>query len=155
MSKAISRTIGEPGLNIIKHFEQCRLKAYMPTPNDVPTIGWGHTRGVKMGMVCTQTQADRWLLQDCEDAERDVNWRVRVPITQNQFDALTSFAFNVGGGNFGSSTLLRKLNGGDYMGASKEFGKWVYQKPNPEPLGGLVKRREMERLLFLTQPEQP
>ena len=141
------RSISDAGLSIIKEFEQLRLKAYLPTEDDVPTIGWGHTRGVRLSDVCTLAQAERWIREDCYDAEREVNWRVRVPINQNQFDALVSFVFNVGGANFASSTLLKKLNGADYAGASAEFPRWNKQKG--KVLGGLVRRRELERVLFL------
>jgi lysozyme len=72
---------------------------------------------------------------------------VKVPLSQNQFDALVSFEYNVGYGNFSKSTLLRKLNLKDYIGASKEFDKWVYA--NKKKLTGLVKRRKSEKELFL------
>jgi lysozyme len=144
----MSRSIQEPGLRIIKHFEKCRLKAYLPTPDDVPTIGWGHTLGVELGDTCSQEQADVWLKEDCQDAENAVNYYVRLPITQNQFDALVSFVFNIGGPRFRASTLLRKLNSGDYAGASAEFPHWRLQKG--KVLNGLIKRRAMERELFLT-----
>jgi lysozyme len=143
------RRIGPPGLAIIKSCEKLRLRAYLPTPNDVPTIGYGHTEGVKMGDVCTAAQAEKWLIEDCDAAEICVNGRVKLPITDNQFDALVSLVFNIGINAFASSTLLRKLNSGDYAGAAAEFKRWRFQKG--EELAGLVKRRERERKLFLTE----
>lgn len=148
--------VAGPGLEIIKDSEQLRLAAYMPTPNDVPTIGYGHTAGVKMGDTCTPAQAEQWLREDCAEAEAAVNELVKVPLNQNQFDALVSFTFNVGADidadtiaeGLGDSTLLRKLNAGDYAGAADEFPKWCKQAGIV--LGGLVKRRARERELFLT-----
>jgi lysozyme len=123
----------------------------MPTPNDVPTIGWGHTKGVKMGDSCTIMQADEWLREDCRDAENEVNRCVRAIITQNQFDALVSFVFNIGGPNFRASTLLSKLNSGDYAGAAAQFPRW--NKQGGVVLNGLTRRRAQEMALFLKPAE--
>lgn len=147
--------IGLKGLFIIKSFESCRLVAY-DDGGGVWTIGWGHTRGVKRGDTCTQAQADAWLLEDVTEAELAVHRLVKVPITQNQFDALVSFAYNCGADEdadtiaegLGDSTLLRKLNGADYVGAAAEFPKW--NKDNGVVLQGLVRRRAAEQNLFLT-----
>lgn len=144
------KRIAAPGLTIIKIFEALRLRAYL-CPAGIPTIGWGHTRGVKMGDTCTYLQAEQWLREDCRDAERAVNARVKVPLTQNQFDALVSFVFNVGGGAFASSTMLRKLNAGDYVGAAEQFPRW--NKSGGKVLRGLTLRREREQNLFLKQSE--
>jgi GH24 family phage-related lysozyme (muramidase) len=138
--------IATAGLELIKAFESCRLKAYMPTPDDVPTIGWGHTKGVQMGDTCTQEEADAWLLEDVAGFEDAVRSSVRVPITQNQFDALVSLAYNIGAGAFRSSTLLRKLNAGDHEGAARELPRW--DKQAGKPLAGLTRRRAAERALF-------
>jgi len=145
----MSRSIGAAGLETIKHFEDLALKAYI-CPAGIPTIGWGHTKGVEMGDTCTYEQAEQWLREDCAEAERAVNAGVRVPITQNQFDALVSFTFNVGAGAFRRSTLLRLLNNGDYAGASAQFKRWT--KSGGVVLKGLTRRRECERKLFLTYP---
>lgn len=147
--------LGPKGLALIKHFEELRLVAYL-CPAKVWTIGWGHTKGVKPGDTCTKEQAEKWLLEDCEEFERAVHMLVKVPITQNQFDALVSFTFNVGpdidadtiAEGLGDSTLLRKLNGGDYAGAALEFPKW--NKGGGYVLPGLVRRRAAEQNLFLT-----
>ena len=88
------------GKNIIKEHEALRLKAYLPTPNDVWTIGWGHTKTAKQGMTITEAQAEVLLSSDVAWAEAAVNQLVKVPLTQNQFDALVSFTFNLGQSNF-------------------------------------------------------
>lgn len=144
--------IGDAGLRIIRSYESLRLRAYLPTPDDVPTIGYGHTKGVKMGDTCSIEQAERWLREDCAEAETAVNL-VGVPLTQSQFDALVSFVFNVGVGAFKMSTLRRKLVAKDYMGAADEFPKW--NKQAGKVLGGLVKRRASERELFLRMDVYP
>jgi len=134
------------GLGIIKHYEQCRLKAYL-CPANIWTIGWGHTNGVKSGDTCTQAQADKWLEEDLLEAERAVARHVRAGINQNQFDALVSFVYNLGGPQFAGSTLLKLVNGGDFASAADQFGRWVFAKG--VKLDGLVARRSDERHLFL------
>lgn len=152
--------IGKAGLDIIKLYEQGpdggpALESYL-CPARVWTIGWGHTKGVYMGQHATPQQCDQFLLDDLRETEAGVNRLVRVPITQNQFDALCSFAFNCGldidadtiAEGLGDSTLLRKLNAGDYTGAANEFPKW--NKAGGVILNGLVMRRADEKALFLT-----
>jgi lysozyme len=119
-------------------------------PVGIPTVCEGHTKtvtkadvGKDMGALCTQLLKD-----DTADAVRDVRKVVSVPITQEQFDALVSFTFNVGGGALRSSTLLRKLNAGDCWGAGSEFPRW--NKAKGRVLPGLVKRRAAERQMFET-----
>ncbi len=138
--------IGDRGLAIIKRSEALRLVAYLDTGR-VPTIGWGHTHGVALGLTCIETQAEAWLREDCEDAEHYVNTLVRAPLAQNQFDALASFTFNCGGEALQSSTLLRKLNALNYTGAADEFPRWNKDDGIVQP--GLVTRRAAERNLFL------
>ena len=88
--------IGSAGITLIKDFEKLELVAYMPTPDDVPTIGYGHTKGVKLGDTCTEEQAEAWLLEDLSDAQTCVNKRIAgINITQNQFDAAVSLCFNM------------------------------------------------------------
>lgn len=135
------------GINLIKRFEGLRLEAYRDSVG-IPTIGYGHTHGVKMGDVITGAQADAFLREDLQVAELTINTNVKVRLTQGQFDALASFVFNLGSGNFVKSTLLKKLNTGDYAGAADEFGKWV--NAGEKKLPGLVKRRAAEREVFLT-----
>ena len=137
--------ISERGLALIKEFEGLYLKAYR-CPAGVPTIGYGHTAGVAMGQTISEQQADEYLRRDVRMFERAVDRLVKVPLAQGQFDALVSFAFNLGAGALQSSTLLRMLNSGDYAGAAAQFGRWT--KAGGRVLPGLVRRREAERRLF-------
>ena len=143
--------INEAGLNLIKQFESCRLKAYPdPATGGEPiTIGWGHTGGVKLGDVITQAQADAWLLEDVAKFEQGVSELVKVSLSGNQYSALVSFAYNCGLANLKKSSLLRKLNAGDIMGAADEFPKW--NRGGGRVLPGLVRRRKAERELFLKE----
>lgn len=142
---------GAAGLKLIKESEGLRLQAYLPTPDDVWTIGYGHTAGVKKGQTITLAEAHAFLLQDVEDSERVIAKHVKVPLTRNQFDALVSFIHNFGETKFKTSTLLKKLNAKDYAGAANEFDRWVYQVANGKKtkLPGLVTRRAKEKELFL------
>lgn len=145
--------IGKQGLDLIKSFEGLELKAYMPTPIDVPTIGYGHTKTVKMGQTITEAQAEALLKQDLGWVEAVVNKRVTVPLTQNQYDALCSFVYNLGGTNFKRSTLLKKLNNKAYSDAADELLRW--DKQGSKVLRGLTRRREAERALFLSKTTTP
>ena len=137
--------ISKAGLDLIKQFEGLYLQAYR-CPAGVPTIGYGHTAGVAMGQTITQQQADDYLRRDVRQFERAVERQVSVPLTQGQFDALVSFAFNLGEGALAQSTLLRLLNAGDYAGAAAQFDRW--NKAGGRVLPGLVRRRAAERALF-------
>ncbi|MFA7658757.1 MAG: lysozyme [Candidatus Gastranaerophilaceae bacterium] len=139
--------ISQKGINLIKNFEGCRLEAYK-CPAGVWTIGYGHTRTARYGMKIDQATAEILLKQDLIIHENNVSRLVKVPLTQNQFDALVSFEYNVGYGNFSSSTLLRKLNARRFDEVPAEFKKWVYG--GGKVLPGLVKRREAEKILFLS-----
>jgi lysozyme len=152
-------SISQDGIDLIKHFEQLSLNAYL-CPAGVPTIGWGHTgKDVKLGSRVTVKEAEELLRLDIADFEEDVNNLVKVPLTQNQFDALVSFAFNCGSDidadniaeGLGDSTLLKKLNGKDYVGAASEFIKWV--RAGGRVLAGLVRRRKAEHSLFSGDPK--
>jgi lysozyme len=136
------------GLSIIRQFEGCKLKAYL-CPAGVWTIGWGRTANVKRGDICSQEQADKWLVQEYDAFEKKVRALVKVPVTANQLGALVSFAYNIGTGALGSSTLLKKLNAGDYAGAAGQFARW--NKAGGRILAGLTKRRAAEATLFLKQ----
>lgn len=117
----------------------------------VPTGGYGHTRGLTaddVGSPVSAEQADVWLQEDVKDCVTAVNQYVTVSLTQHQFDALVDFAFNLGAGSLEHSTLLAKLNAGDYAGADEEFAKWV--KAGGHVLPGLVARRELEANWFNT-----
>jgi lysozyme len=141
------QSVSAEGLNLIKKHEGLRLIAYLPTPNDVWTIGYGHTKTAKPGMRITERGAEELLRGDIAWAEEAVRKRVKVPLNQNQFDALVSFVFNVGERQFGSSTLLRFLNEGNYVAAANQLLRWDKQKG--KVLQGLVTRRHQERDLFL------
>lgn len=135
------------GRSFVCSFETCKLKGYL-CPAGVPTRGFGHTGPeVVLGQVITQAQADADLEKDLERFERAVLHMVKVPLTQSQFDAVVSFAFNCGEGNLASSTLLRLLNAGDYAGAASQFVRWNRSKG--VVLDGLTKRRLAERDIFL------
>jgi len=138
--------LGPHGIALIKSYEQCRLRAYLPTPDDVWTCGWGSTKGVTQDTVWTQEEADARFLEDAVEAEACVNGSVTVPLTQNEFDALVSLVFNIGCGAFRGSTLLRLLNQSDYDGAAGQFKRW--NKQAGKELAGLTSRRAKEAALF-------
>ena len=140
--------IGKNGLNLIKKSEGYRAQAYLDTGN-VPTIGYGTIKGVKMGQVITEEQATIYLMRDVAGAEATVNKMVKVPLTQNQFDALVSFVYNVGSGAFSSSTLLRQLNLGMYDTVPAQLLRW--NKDNGRVINGLTTRRQNEGALFQTK----
>jgi lysozyme len=135
--------LGKRGDALIKSYEKLRLKAYRPTRNDVPTIGWGHTKGVKMGDTCTTEQADAWFLGDVASAERIVD-RLKVKLTQSMYDALVSLAYNCG--TLGES-IPKSLKAGDYYLACQHVFLW--RKQEGEDLLGLARRRALEMCLFL------
>ena len=136
----------EEGRKLITHFEGIRLHAYQDSIG-VWTIGVGHTKGVFQGMIIDSDKADEFLQEDLEEAEDAVNKLVTVPLDQAQFDSLVSLVFNIGQGNFSHSTLLKKLNNRDYLGASSEFLKW--NRAGGKPVLGLTRRRAAERDHFL------
>lgn len=153
------RLVNEEGFELVKRFEGLKTKAYR-CPAGVWTIGYGHTEGVKPGMEITEEEAERLLYEDLTDAAEQVERLVRVPLTDNQFASLVSFVFNAGAGSLESSTLLRRLNAGDYDAVPSELAKWV-KATNPktgkkETLAGLVRRRAAEGELWLkTDSEDP
>lgn len=140
------------GIELIKSFEGLQLKAYRDSVG-VLTIGYGWTQPVdgkplRDGMVIDKPTAERLLKTGVVQYEDAVNKLVKVKITQGQFDALVSFAYNLGIRSLSTSTLLKKLNAGDSAGAADEFPKW--NKAGGKILTGLVRRREAERALFLS-----
>lgn len=139
------QNVSRNGLGLIKQYEGCKLTAYL-CPAGVWTIGWGRTTNVKRGDTCTQAQADAWLHAEYDAFERKVRALVKVPVTDNQLGALVSFAYNVGVGALGSSTLLKLLNAKDYAGAADQFARW--NKSGGRVLAGLTKRRASEAALF-------
>lgn len=140
----------DKGLSLIKGFEGFRGRAYK-CPAGVWTIGYGHTGlEVKSGSVITEWQGGELLKKDIARFERAIDNLVKVPLNQNQFDALVSFVFNVGEVAFSKSTLLKLLNAKDYTGAAAQFPRW--NKGGGKVLPGLVKRRAAERKLFESKP---
>lgn len=138
--------ISQTGIDLIKSFEGCYLKAYK-CPAGVWTIGYGHTGGVKEGQTINHAQAVVMLQTDLTSYEMAVNTNVKVAINQNQFDALVSFAFNCGNNALRTSVLLKLLNQGDYIAAANQFDLWV--NGGGKRLSGLVRRRAAEKALFL------
>lgn len=134
------------GRNLIQRFEGFRSEAYL-CPAGVWTIGYGHTAGVKPGDTCTPDEADEFLKQDLRTAENTVNAQ-NLDLNQGQFDALVSFVYNVGSGNFTSSTLLKKLkkDTSATRDLEAEWKKWKYA--NKVELKGLVRRRAAEWSLY-------
>jgi lysozyme len=129
---------------IVAH-EGMRRVAYVD-PVGVVTVCAGHTKTAKLGQVKTDEECAELLKQDAKHAEAAVRRLVKTPVTQRQFDALTSFVFNVGETNFAKSTMLKKINAFDCWGAGKEFPRWAYA--GNKQLPGLVKRRADERREF-------
>ena len=144
--KTDASSISNTGIDFIRKHEGLRLKAYMPTKNDVPTIGYGHTKGVHMGMSITEEQAVKFLKEDIAWVENAINRYVVVDLNQNQFDALASFVYNLGARNFMKSTLLKRLNAGEYDAVPYELSRWNKQKG--KVLRGLTKRRKEEAELW-------
>jgi lysozyme len=144
--------VSKNGLDLIKQFEGLRLKPYLCSAG-VATIGYGSTMyadGRKVTLkdaAITESQALELLAKTLGKYEKAVNDYVKVPLTQNEFDALVSFTYNLGAGNLLSSTLLKKLNAGDKAGAANQFDVW--NKAGGKVLQGLVTRRAAEKALFL------
>ncbi len=145
----------EKGIKNIKNFEGCSLTAYPdPGTGGAPwTIGYGWThpvdgKPIKPGVTIKQETADRLLKTGLVSYENDVLKMAKGKLTQGQFDALVSFAYNVGSRALSTSTLLKKLNDGDIKGAADEFLRW--NKAGGKVLNGLTRRREAERALFLS-----
>lgn len=141
--------VSQTGIDLIKQFEGFRSTAYL-CPAGILTIGYGSTgERVKPGMVITEKDAELWLRSDLRSIEQTVNSLFTVSLSQSMFDALVSFAYNVGEGALAKSTLFKILESGKYPEAANEFLRW--NKGGNKILPGLVKRREAERALFLSE----
>jgi len=148
---------GKLGIELIKHYESCDLNAYY-CPSRIPTIGWGHTgmvggKPIIVGTTkITQQKADELFVNDITSFEAKIKRLVKVPLNQNQFDALVSFIYNAGEGNLASSTALKLLNQGKYSEVSAKLA--LFNKGNVKGkltvLQGLVFRRKTEGLVFST-----
>lgn len=142
--------LSQRGIDLIKQFEGYSSKAYPdPATGGVPwTIGYGTTKGVKPGMVITAEQAEKMLRNDVAKFESGVSALLKVATTQNQFDAMVSLAYNIGLGNFGKSTLLRKHNEKCYSCAANQFPVW--NRAAGKVMNGLTRRRNAERALYMS-----
>lgn len=142
--------INDRGLAIVKKFEGLELRSYQDSVG-VWTIGYGRTKGVKKDQSCTEAQAEAWLREDLAQAEADVTRLITTPLSSNQFSALVSFTFNLGGKNLSTSTLRRLVNARDFAGAANQFLHWAHA--GGKLLLGLQRRRQAERELFLKPDE--
>lgn len=142
--------LSQRGIDLIKQFEGYRSKAYPdPATGVAPwTIGYGTTKGVKPGMVITAEQAEKMLRDDVAKFESGVSSLITAPTTQGQFDAMVSLAYNIGLGNFGKSTLLKKHNARCYTCAADQFRVW--NRANGKVMNGLTKRRAAEREVYMS-----
>ena len=133
------------GIALIKKFEGLELDSYQCSAN-VWTLGYGPTQGVAEGDSCSEEEAELILVNDLKEFETYVNALVDVELDQNQFDALVAWTFNLGPTNLRTSTLLKKLNAGDYNDVPSEIKRW--NRAGGQVLDGLIRRREAEALLF-------
>jgi len=139
------RVISEEGKSLLKKFEGCRTEAYLCSAN-IPTIAWGRTKNVQMSDTCTQEQANDWLDEELEEYEAYIIKYVHTELTQNQFDALVCWVYNLGPSNLKSSTMLKVLNEGKMDEVPAQIKRW--NKAGGQVLQGLVRRREAEALMF-------
>ena len=133
------------GISLIQKFEGCELEAYQCSAG-VWTIGYGHTKDVIKGMTITKEEAEQMLVDELHEYENYINEYVTVALSQNQFDALVSWVYNLGPANLKSSTMLKVLNEGKYEEVPAQMKRW--NKAGGKVLDGLVRRREAEALLY-------
>ena len=133
------------GTALIKKFEGCELEAYQCSAN-VWTIGYGHTKGVEKGDTISKEEAEEMLVEELHEYENYVNEYVNVALSQNQFDALVSWVYNLGPANLKASTMLKVLNSGEYEDVPAQIKRW--NKAGGKVLEGLIRRREAEACLF-------
>ena len=133
------------GISLIQKFEGCELEAYQCSAG-VWTIGYGHTKDVVEGMTITKEQAEQMLVDELHEYENYINKYVTVALSQNQFDALVSWVYNLGPANLKASTMLKVLNSGKYEDVPAQMKRW--NKAGGEVLEGLIRRREAEACLF-------
>ena len=143
-------SLSEKGMGLLEQFEGLRLEAYLDSAG-IYTIGYGTIKypdgnKVKKGDKTTKAQAKGYKLHDLKEFETTVNTSVTVPLSQNQYDALVSLSYNIGSGAFKNSTLLKKLNSGDYKGAAEQFLVWI--NSGGRKVKGLENRRKSEMKLF-------
>lgn len=136
---------GAKGIELIKHFEGFESKAYLDIVG-VLTIGYGTTKGVSKGMVITESQGEDFLKRDLAYFEDKVKKLVKVDLTQNQFDALIAWTYNLGEGNLASSTMLQKINSSKFSEVPAQMMRW--NKAGGKEVAGLTRRRWAEAQLF-------
>lgn len=134
------------GIDFIKRHEALRLNAYLDAAG-VWTIGYGHTSTARQGMIITEAEAEKLLVDDLKTAEKEINKHL-LPLRQHQFDSLVSFVFNVGTGAFRTSTLLKRLKTDvNHPDITNQFNRWIYA--GGKILNGLVRRRKEEANLYM------
>ena len=146
------RTISDTGSSLTREAERIELQAYFDT-GGVWSIGYGTIKypngvRVKKGDVCTRGQAEIWLKNDCLWVDACLDKHVKVAVSQNQFDALASFVYNIGETAFIKSTMLTLINNSNFSSAASQFDRWIYD--NGKEIKGLVNRRAKEKTLFLS-----
>lgn len=130
-------------------YEGFTSEAVIPVPGDIPTYGWGTTEGVKIGDTITPDEAIERAYRDIAKTESAIHKCVHVPLSQGEYDAFTSLAYNIGTNAFCRSTLVKKLNRRDYAGACQEIRRWIYVKGRK--VQGLINRREKEFQLCMSR----
>ena len=157
------QSISEEGIELIKRFEGLhrvgkdgKVRAYR-CPANKWTCGWGSTKGVRSNTIWTTAEAEERLRLDVAEHESIVKQHVSVPLTQGQYDAIVSFVYNLGGGNFRSSTLLKKLNKGLYDDVPEQLMRWNKARVEGKltALKGLTRRRAAEAAIFSSDAKLP
>ena len=137
--------LSKTGIELLKHFEGCELKAYQDSVG-VWTIGYGHTKGIYEGLEITQSEAEKMLQDELPEYEGYVTDKVVPMLQQHEYDALVCWVYNLGPTNLSSSTLLKRLNAGEFNDVPFQMKRW--DKAGGQPLLGLTRRRNAEALLF-------
>ena len=137
--------LSKTGIELLKHFEGCELKAYQDSVG-VWTIGYGHTKGIYEGLEITQSEAEKMLVDELPEYEGYVTDKVVPMLQQHEYDALVCWVYNLGPTNLSSSTMLKKLNAGEFKEVPFQMKRW--DKAGGQPLLGLTRRRNAEALLF-------
>tara|TARA_B100000131_G_scaffold320090_1_gene367383 strand:+ start:1528 stop:1989 length:462 start_codon:yes stop_codon:yes gene_type:complete len=137
--------LSKTGIELLKHFEGCELKAYQDSVG-VWTIGYGHTKGIYEGLEITQSEAEKMLVDELPEYEGYITDKVVPMLQQHEFDALVCWVYNLGPTNLSSSTMLKKLNAGEFKEVPFQMKRW--DKAGGQPLLGLTRRRNAEALLF-------
>ena len=137
--------LSKTGIELLKHFEGCELKAYQDSVG-VWTIGYGHTKGIYEGLEITQSEAEKMLQDELPEYEGYITDKVVPMLQQHEYDALVCWVYNLGPTNLSSSTMLKKLNAGEFKEVPFQMIRW--DKAGGQPLLGLTRRRNAEALLF-------